>query len=55
MTDIPLCRFGDGPAVVRVALDKGCVCYPDDREQWLCYHHRWKSTPIGSFDVIEEL
>jgi hypothetical protein len=55
MTGRPLCRFGDGPAVVHVALDKGCVCFRDDREQWLCWHHRHKSTPIGSFDVIEEL
>lgn len=50
-----LCRFGDGAAVVKVRLDKGCVCFPDDREQFLCAHHLYKSTPLGSFDVIEEL
>jgi hypothetical protein len=48
------CRFGDGPTVVRVALDKGCVCFPGDREQALCAHHWYKSEPLGSFDVIEQ-
>lgn len=49
------CRFGDGPATVRVALEKGCVCYPDDREQFLCEHHWWKMEPLGDAVVVEEL
>lgn len=53
------CRFAvrgcTAPAVVRVRLDKGCVCYRDDREQCLCDHHFYKSTPIGDMEVIEEL
>jgi len=42
------CRFGDGPATVRVIMSKGCVCYPEDREQYLCEHHWYKSTPSGT-------
>jgi hypothetical protein len=49
------CRFEDGPAVVRVALDHGCVCFPEDREQALCAHHWYKSEPLGAMAVIEEL
>lgn len=50
----PQCRFCGSPAVVLVAMSEGCVCYPDDREQFLCRQHEWKSEPIGSFEVIAE-
>lgn len=52
---VPKCRFCGDPAIVHVALSKGCACYPDDREQWLCAHHEWKSTPLGSFEVKQVL
>lgn len=53
---VPQCRFGNhAPATVRVVLEKGCVCYPDDREQFLCEHHWYKMTPLGSAEVVEEL
>lgn len=51
--DIPQCRFGDGEAAVRVKMDKGCACYPDDREQLLCFHHASESEPIGSWTIVE--
>jgi hypothetical protein len=54
MNEIPQCRFGDGEAAVRVAMDKGCTCYPDDREQLLCFQHAHESEPLGSWKVIEE-
>jgi hypothetical protein len=48
----PRCRFDDGPAVVRVALPRGCVCRPADREQDLCHHHLRKATPLGGMTII---
>jgi hypothetical protein len=57
VTHLPtLCRFGDGDvAVVRVALNEGCLAYPDDREQVLCLNHFHKMTPNDSYEVLEEL
>lgn len=48
----PDCRFCDTEAVVLVAMDQGCVCAPNDREQWLCSQHYYKATPLGSMEVI---
>lgn len=48
------CRFGDSsPAVARFAMDRGCVCYRDDREQDLCAQHIINAEPLGSMEVIE--
>ena len=52
-----MCRFPHDPpvpAVVRVSMDRGCVCYPDDREQDLCVQHDYKSEPLGTYEVIRE-
>lgn len=49
---MPMCRFSDGEAIARFWLDSGCVVYPDDREQDLCWHHARKSTPLGSFELM---
>jgi hypothetical protein len=53
------CRFLErgctAPAVVRVAMDQGCVCYPADREQWLCAQHEHRSEPLGSWEVLLEV
>lgn len=51
----PECRFGGHPASVRVELEAGCVCFPDDKEQFLCEHHWWKMEPLGDVKVVEEL
>jgi len=44
----PQCRFGCGPATVHVELAAGCVCFRDDREQYLCEHHFYKMEPLGA-------
>ena len=55
MTD---CRFRstapahDDPAVIRVALDEGCICFPDDREQDLCAQHAVRATPLGNMELV---
>jgi len=38
---------------VRVALSKGCACYPDDREMALCAQHENRCSPIGTIEIIE--
>lgn len=48
------CRFGDGPAIARFALDQGCIAFPDDRVQDLCAYHCRKAQPLGSFEIIED-
>lgn len=56
MSDVetpPTCRFDDGNiAIARFAMDRGCVCYPDDREQDLCAQHVLRATPLGSMTLI---
>lgn len=42
-------------AVFHVRLDQGCACFPDDREQWLCWQHYYDCAHIGSIEVIESL
>ena len=48
------CRFGDGEAIGRFRLDQGCLVYPDDREQDLCWYHARESTPLGSFEILAD-
>lgn len=50
----PQCRFGDGDAVARFRLSRGCVCFPDDREQDLCCQHIARATPLGTLELIVE-
>lgn len=47
-----ICRFCSSEAVGLYALDRGCVCYPDDREQALCAQHVVRATPLGGFDLV---
>lgn len=55
MTHVP-CRFGDSsPAVARFSMDRGCVCFRDDREQALCAQHIINAEPLGSMELIEVL
>lgn len=49
------CRLCGDRATVVCAMDRGCVCYPNDREQALCEQHFWKSEPLGSMVVIRDL
>jgi hypothetical protein len=55
MAEARPCRFGDGEAVAVVALDRGCVAYPDDREQALCLHHLFRSQPRGGMRLVADL
>jgi hypothetical protein len=55
MAETLQCRFGDGEAVAVVALDRGCVACPDDREQALCLHHLFRSQPRGSMLLTRDL
>jgi hypothetical protein len=49
------CRFNhDDEVVVKVALSDGCMCYPEDKFQDLCYYHYMKSTPLGSMKIVKE-
>ena len=48
----PDCRFCSAKALGRFALDKGCLCYPDDREQDLCQQHVVRATPLGSMELL---
>lgn len=43
------CRFGcREPAVATLATPRGCLCFPDDREQTLCLHHAMRATAPGA-------
>jgi hypothetical protein len=42
------CRFGCGTAIVKVELSAGCVCWPNDHEQYLCAQHAYKIEPLGA-------
>lgn len=46
------CRFCGAPAVGVYALDKGCFCYPDDREQALCSQHVCRATPVTTMILV---
>jgi len=48
------CRFGcNDPPIVRVRLEAGCVCFPDDKEQLLCAQHLVCMTPLGDWSITE--
>lgn len=47
------CRFCEEQAVGVFILDKGCACYPNDKEQALCEQHISKATPIGNMILKE--
>jgi hypothetical protein len=55
MPDPVSCRFGDGEAVAVVALERGCIAYPDDREQALCLHHLFRARPLGGMLLAADL
>ena len=49
------CSLCDDPAAGRFRLSRGCVAFPDDREQFLCLSHVCKSQPLGTFELVEDL
>lgn len=42
------CRFNHGDADVHVLTPEGCICFPNDREQWLCAQHFIKLVQQGA-------
>jgi hypothetical protein len=50
----PKCRFCDDLAVAKYAVNKGCMCYHNDREQYLCFQHIVKANPIESMVLLED-
>ena len=46
------CRFCSAPAAATYALDAGCLCYPEDREQALCVQHIIRATPLGAMRLL---
>lgn len=42
-----LCRFCNSPAEIAVELERGCYCFPDDRNQDLCMQHWIRLEPLG--------
>lgn len=55
MEAVVLCRFCATPATAVYAMDRGCFCYPDDREQALCPQHIDRASPLGSMVLVREL
>lgn len=49
------CRFCGAVGVARVVLDRGCVCYPADREQVLCMQHVVGAAPVGGMVLVAVL
>lgn len=39
-------------AAGRYTMDRGCACFPDDREQDLCTNHALQSEPLGSMILV---
>lgn len=48
----PICRFDDQLMVAAVAVPGGCMCYPDDRQQFLCAQHFDRMSPIDGADLL---
>jgi hypothetical protein len=48
------CHFCTQEAVGRFTLSDGCVAFPNDKEQDLCFHHAMKATPLGTIDLIQD-
>lgn len=52
------CRHGcKDEAVVRVFLSKGCIVFPDDKEQDLCWHHFSRledQGALGAYSIVKD-
>jgi hypothetical protein len=51
---MPQCRFGDREALGRFRLPAGCIAFPEDRVQDLCWHHIHRATPLGGMELVED-
>lgn len=54
MIPAPLCRHDGAVAVAVVETPEGCVAFPDDKQQFLCWQHLgsvWDGTD-GDFEVL---
>jgi hypothetical protein len=49
------CRFCDDEAVAVFDMPRGCVCYPEDRQQSLCMQHIVKANTIGGMELKHDL
>ena len=50
------CRFVHNSAAVAIfTFSRGCICFPDDREQALCIQHIVGATPLGSMELVKDL
>lgn len=47
------CRFCATPAIAQFAMDRGCACYPNDRQQDLCVQHIISAEPLGSMELSQ--
>jgi hypothetical protein len=45
---VPKCRHGCEEAFTLVALQRGCIAFPNDYWQWLCFQHL-HSLPDGQY------
>ena len=39
---------------MHVALQKGCLVFKDDKDQWLCEHHYTRMSPQGGWWLLED-
>lgn len=46
------CRFDGSLAVAAYITPEGCVAYPDDKQQVLCWQHEMKATPHGGMMLL---
>jgi hypothetical protein len=48
------CRFCDQKAITKYELSDGCICFPEDKEQYLCLQHESRAIPLGDMILLEE-
>jgi len=55
MENDKFCRFDHNElACVLVSLSSGCVCYSEDKQQWLCWQHYYKIGELGSLKILKD-
>ena len=51
---MPKCRFCNDEAIGEFFLSGGCLVYPNDRYQNLCWHHVLRATNLGGFELVKD-
>lgn len=52
----PRCRHGCYDGVIFVNVPFGCICFPNDRKQWLCLQHFLKLIDhVHDYEVIADV